>query len=311
MKNAKYFFVALLPAFIMLILQFAVMYALMVAATVAAAVSGKTDVETMDIFISELITGPDFTSLFMLSFELVAVLGFGLFFIITGKKNRESSIEEIPFGVLPKGLLLFAGAELLTSCGLLLLAQLAPDLMESYSDSIAATLGDMNWKTMLASLLLAPIAEEFIFRGLTLRYALKSTKNFWIANIIQAALFGFVHLNLVQGTYAFILGMLLGFTRRRYDSLFASIWGHVVFNFTGTVIVGLVFGVEPANEVLYVIMIAVLSVLLLAGALFWILRDEKSKQYSDRFDENHRLAYASVNAVPVLPVINENTDNMQ
>ena len=55
------------------------------------------------------------------------------------------------------------------------------------------------------TIILAPVGEELVFRGLTYRFARKALP-FWGANILQAALFGVMHLNLFQGLYAFFLG---------------------------------------------------------------------------------------------------------
>jgi hypothetical protein len=41
-------------------------------------------------------------------------------------------------------------------------------------------------------------------------------------------------MNLVQGIYAFFLGILLGYLVKRYNSLIASMTFHAFFNFFGT-----------------------------------------------------------------------------
>lgn len=42
-----------------------------------------------------------------------------------------------------------------------------------------------------------------------------------------------IHLNLVQGIYAFLLGMVLGAVVKRYGTLKASMYLHFVINFSG------------------------------------------------------------------------------
>src|SRR5690606_21596465 len=87
----------------------------------------------------------------------------------------------------------------------------------------------------------APIYEELIFRGLVLRMAQKFTSKFWIANTFQAILFGIVHLNLLQGIYAFALGLILGYFYQKYQSLYVPILMHMIFNFIGSVMTEFVF----------------------------------------------------------------------
>ena len=54
-----------------------------------------------------------------------------------------------------------------------------------------------------------------------------------LENIIQAFYFGMIHLNLVQGIYAFLLGIVLGAVVKRYGTLKASMYLHFVINFSG------------------------------------------------------------------------------
>ena len=53
---------------------------------------------------------------------------------------------------------------------------------------------------------------------------------FFAANVLQALLFGIYHGNLIQGTYAFVLGLVLGFTAEYFHSVWASILLHAFVN---------------------------------------------------------------------------------
>jgi hypothetical protein len=55
-----------------------------------------------------------------------------------------------------------------------------------------------------------------------------------IAVFIQGLLFGIMHMNLVQGVYAFLLGMILGYIRYKYKTVILTVCAHVVFNIFGT-----------------------------------------------------------------------------
>lgn len=88
------------------------------------------------------------------------------------------------------------------------------------------------------SILLAPIGEELLFRGVTMHQA-KKVFPFWGANIMQALLFGIFHMNMIQGIYAFFLGMVLGYICEKGGSIYQSILFHMMFNFWGTIISGL------------------------------------------------------------------------
>ena len=121
-----------------------------------------------------------------------------------------------------------------------ILALLLPKASQNY-DTLVETGGLTSYSVtwFLAVIVFAPLVEEMVFRGLILRYISKTGWPFWIVNLIQAALFGFYHLNLIQGIYAFILGSFLGFIARHYRALKASVFAHAVFNLCGTVLVTL------------------------------------------------------------------------
>lgn len=75
---------------------------------------------------------------------------------------------------------------------------------------------------------LGPISEEIIFRGAILRKLEKHGRVFAI--IVSAALFGLFHGNLVQGIFAFFVGLVLGYVAMEY-SIRWSMLLHIINNF--------------------------------------------------------------------------------
>ena len=80
--------------------------------------------------------------------------------------------------------------------------------------------------------ILAPLAEEVVFRGAILRTLLgiMSKKNHWVAIMISATIFGVVHANLAQFINALLMGLLLGWMYYRTGSLVPGILLHWVNN---------------------------------------------------------------------------------
>lgn len=80
--------------------------------------------------------------------------------------------------------------------------------------------------------ILAPLAEEVVFRGAILRTLLgiMSKKNHWVAIIISAALFGLAHFNAAQFVNALLMGLLLGWMYYRTGSLVPGILLHWINN---------------------------------------------------------------------------------
>lgn len=80
--------------------------------------------------------------------------------------------------------------------------------------------------------ILAPLAEEVVFRGAILRTLLgiMSKKNHWVAIMISAAIFGIVHANLAQFINALLMGLILGWMYYRTGSLVPGILLHWINN---------------------------------------------------------------------------------
>lgn len=84
----------------------------------------------------------------------------------------------------------------------------------------------------LAVGVLAPLAEETVFRGAVLRRLLEvvGRRAHWLAIIISALLFGLVHGNNAQFVHAFLLGLLLGWMFYRTGSILPGMVLHIVNN---------------------------------------------------------------------------------
>lgn len=121
-----------------------------------------------------------------------------------------------------------------------LISVLMPSAMEEYTDLVESSgMTQYSPVWVVATLILPPLVEETIFRGLILQYLRRAGACFIAANLIQAVLFGIFHMNLVQGIYTAVLGFLLGYLTWRYDSILAPMAMHALFNLFGTAIVDL------------------------------------------------------------------------
>ena len=83
--------------------------------------------------------------------------------------------------------------------------------------------------TIFKSVILVPLAEEVTFRGLVFR-RMELYTSFWPAALVSAALFGLYHMNLLQGIYAFLYGILLCLVYRIFRNLWATIAMHAAAN---------------------------------------------------------------------------------
>ena len=103
--------------------------------------------------------------------------------------------------------ILSVGLQYVTSYLISVVSMFMPSWLEYYNNLMDSVgFNDMTIILFLYSVLVAPICEELIFRGVTLHHAQRHMP-FWIANILQAFLFGVMHMNMIQGIYAFFIGL--------------------------------------------------------------------------------------------------------
>ncbi len=148
-----------------------------------------------------------------------------------------------------------------TDAVLFMLGTLLPEQFTSYSAMINEYKGNNSLLFIATTILLAPFAEELIFRGLILKFARKSLekendkkeadkkeinkKAQMIAIIIQAVLFALYHGNLIQMCYALIFGIMFGIIAVKFNSLIPSTLTHMIVNGTLYIIPNDVFESIP------------------------------------------------------------------
>ena len=80
---------------------------------------------------------------------------------------------------------------------------------------------------LLKFLVFYPVGEEFLLRGLMLHFLKKKTK---YANLIQAIIFGILHLNPIKFIYTTISGIFFGNVRLKPNPIWWIILLHSTFN---------------------------------------------------------------------------------
>lgn len=111
------------------------------------------------------------------------------------------------------------------------LSKLEPTWAKEYSDLLeqSGLNNDSFFGLILAYVVIGPISEELCFRGITFEYARKAMP-FWATNILQALLFGIFHGNPLQGSMAFLLGLVLGYIYGKTRNIKLTIIFHITFN---------------------------------------------------------------------------------
>lgn len=137
-------------------------------------------------------------------------------------------------------LILGISLQLLTTCILRLIDTYRPDLLSSYHEQVQRSFSINNGIIRICTVtLLAPIAEEFAFRGVALKLSVSAfhTKHAALCAILFTAFcFGCYHGNVVQFCYSVPAGIILGCLAVWSGSLIPGMILHMVLNASSYVI---------------------------------------------------------------------------
>lgn len=100
----------------------------------------------------------------------------------------------------------------------------------SYSEGIGRIFELPVWIQLIVTALIVPLAEELVFRG-CMYMRMRDWLPKWPAILAVSALFGIYHGNLLQGIYAFLIGILLCIVKEQYQTIWAPVLLHISANF--------------------------------------------------------------------------------
>lgn len=146
-----------------------------------------------------------------------------------------------------------------------LIMNFMPQAFENYNQIMQNLEPSGGVITFIYVLIIGPASEEIIFRGAIFDRT-RLAFGFFTGNIIQALLFGIYHMNLIQGIYAFLLGIVLGMVIYATGSIICSILTHIIFNST-TYIIQYIFGDDSVIMAVLFMILTVFSVIMLAFSL--------------------------------------------
>lgn len=114
------------------------------------------------------------------------------------------------------------------------------NLSGSYAQTSEALNSGSLWLKLFCTGLVAPVAEELLIRGLVFG-RLRDLMDPGAAVLWSAIFFGVFHGNLVQGVYAALCGLYLGWAMERFGTIKVPIAAHMAANVVITVLTTLSF----------------------------------------------------------------------
>lgn len=162
---------------------------------------------------------------------------------------------------------------------------------------------------------LAPVCEEVVFRG-AIFGGMKKEGNVFKAVLASGILFGLLHMNINQASYAFVIGILLGFLVEATGSIFSSIMFHVLINasnaimmiFSGSVVSDEVMENAGAmvttelllNMICVYLFMAVIGTTIAICLLVWMSKNEGRQPLLVKAWEDRKVKGGKVISIPFI-----------
>ena len=106
---------------------------------------------------------------------------------------------------------------------------LIPSQVAAYADMMSEVLSGSNvLMTLLAVVILAPLTEEIVMRGLLFRWFENTNMKPWALIWVSGLFFGLWHMNIVQGIFATVIGIVCALCFMMTKSL----WVPIVIHFS-------------------------------------------------------------------------------
>lgn len=147
--------------------------------------------------------------------------------MLTGKYGLKSPITSQQV----KQVLAIIGITLCLSVALNNIISMSPlvSMSEEYQNANDAFYGSTIVLELLGSALITPFLEELLHRGVVFG-RLRRMMGMWPAVILSAFIFAGLHFNIVQFTYAFLLGLAFALFVEKTGHLYPAVIAHVVAN---------------------------------------------------------------------------------
>lgn len=102
-------------------------------------------------------------------------------------------------------------------------------MSENYDDAADAFYGTNIWLELVGLALITPILEEMLHRGVVYK-RLRNMTGMWMSVFVSALIFAGLHFNLMQFSYAFLLGIVFALFMEKTDRLIYPVLGHIIAN---------------------------------------------------------------------------------
>ena len=215
---------------------------------------------------------------YVIQFSLVII--FGLF----QRKNRSpKGTRLLKFGLAKLDFVIILWGTIIVLATGVVIEPLLNLFPETYLDRLGNIMAAGGWM-IFTSIVIAPIMEEILFRGI-LQDALMRKYGVFVGILIASAVFGIVHIIPQQVVNAFMIGIVLGYIYYRTGALLPVILIHCINNaisyFTWMLNGGILLSTreQMGNDTLYFTVYGIACVLFVIGFVSIAIRISKEEKH--------------------------------
>ena len=263
-------------------------------------------VEAIGSFTVEEIMTQDFnqpmnTAYMTLAQYTVFILIFGIWFLKLNKKDNITIAPKVKAFFKNPFMLLLAVAgfmgQIFTDSCMNLLRPMFTDTFDSYDKMVSKSIGaNSSFVMIFCVILIAPIAEELLFRGVMLHYqksgfaiAKNSHRKLFIAIILvlQGIMFGIYHGNIIQGIYAFVFAIILSLVAIETEDILPVVLLHISINISALLIPEILLSTKTGCIISFFV-----SLVIFAICIFFVIKykDFKITKNNKKNDEKADVA---------------------
>lgn len=126
---------------------------------------------------------------------------------------------------------------------------------------------------LISLVVIAPITEEILFRGLLQKWLIKKTGYMWIGILGSAIVFSLIHFSLTGVFFYFVCGCCCGFVYYKYNRLLFSVLCHFSWNLLTLFLIDKSIIITTSLAVIYVFFLTMLTLLV------WSIVKDKTTEY--------------------------------
>lgn len=197
--------------------------------------TGGDMVKYMEVYTNKLTSSNIVTIMTLVSTLISLIVSFTWFYRGYYKKKKEAGLAE---SILPKlkdvNSVVFLLAGMISTYSLAVIIQelvvlAMPNVNSMYQTAMSLSLGQDTAMGIIIALIVAPINEELICRGIVIE---RSKRSFGIIGciVVSSLMFAFYHMNPIQGLYVLPMGIFWGYIAYKFNSVIIPIIGHIINN---------------------------------------------------------------------------------